>query len=392
MSSWNENTGIARKTACPGAAMEEPISDAAIQEYSPSGTLSSNVFFRRAAIKFALTLGACGLISAAKPPARCPALSKAIRAAEAPGFHEGHRGCRPGSRNRENEGMSLKVPGRLVANCQKAPERLAWLDRLPDVLRNLERRWSLTLDAPFDGEDVTCAWVATVALADGTSAVLKLGMPHMEGAHELQGLRFWNGDPTVRLLAADDELGAMLLERCVPGTALRALPELEQDLLIAKLLRRLWRSPSAPHSFRRLSALTEHWRDETLANAEHWPDKGLVREGLRLFEELPRTAPREVLLATDLHAGNVLRSEREPWLVIDPKPFVGDPAYDATQHLFNCAARLRSNAAGTICRLADLLGVDPERVRLWTFARAAAEPRDDWKRDGAMALARAIMP
>ena len=24
------------------------------------------------------------------------------------------------------------------------------------------------------------------------------------------------------------------------------------------------------------------------------------------------------------------------------------------------------------------LGVDHERVRLWTFARAAAEPRDDW--------------
>jgi len=54
-----------------------------------------------------------------------------------------------------------------------------------------------------------------------------------------------------------------------------------------------------------------------------------VREGLRLLEELPRTASLKLLLATDLHAGNVLRSEREPWLVIDPKPFVGDPAYDA---------------------------------------------------------------
>ena len=122
------------------------------------------------------------------------------------------------------------------------------------------------------------------------------------------------------------------------------------------------------------------------------PDAGLVREGLRLFEELPRTAPVEVLLATGLHAGNVLRAEREPWLVIDPKPFAGDPAYDATQHLFNCAARLRSDPDGTIRRMADLLGVDSERVRLWTFARAAAEPRDHWRRDGPMALARAIAP
>ena len=288
--------------------------------------------------------------------------------------------------------MVLKVPGRLAANCRKTPERAAWLDRLPDALRNLERRWSLTLGAPFDGEDVSCAWVAPVALADGTSAVLKLGLPHMEGEHELHGLRFWNGDPTVRLLEADDELGAMLLERCEPGTVLRALPESEQDLVIAGLLRRLWRSPSLPHPFRPLWDRTEYWSNETLADVERWPDTGLVREGLRLFRELPRNAPADVLLATDLHAGNVLRSEREPWLVIDPKPFVGDPAYDATQHLFNCDARLRSDPDGTIRRFAELLGVDHERVRLWMFARAASEPRDDWSHDGAMALARAIAP
>jgi streptomycin 6-kinase len=288
--------------------------------------------------------------------------------------------------------MALNVSARLEANCREMPEHASWLDRLPDTIRNLQQRWSLTLGAPFDTDDVSCAWVAPVARADGTSAVLKLAMPHMEGEHEIQGLRFWNGDPTVRLLEADDELGAMLLERCVPGTTLRALPETEQDLVIAGLLRRLWRSPSTPHPFRPLSAMTEHWSGETLAHIERWPDAGLVREGLRLFRELPRTAPTEVLLATDLHAGNVLRSERQPWLVIDPKPFVGDPAYDATQHLFNCRVRLRSDPHGTIRRIADLLGLDRERVRLWTFARAAAEPRDDWSNDGSIALARVIAP
>jgi streptomycin 6-kinase len=54
------------------------------------------------------------------------------------------------------------------------------------------------------------------------------------------------------------------------------------------------------------------------------------RDGLRLFEELSRSTTEHVLLATDLRAGNVLRARREPWLVIDPKPVVGDPAYDAT--------------------------------------------------------------
>lgn len=233
--------------------------------------------------------------------------------------------------------------------------------------------------------------MAPVVLADGTSAVLKLGMPHMEGEHEIQGLRFWDGDPTVRLLEAQDELGAMLLERCEPGTVLRELPEPEQDLVIAGLLRRLWRSPSTPHRFRPLSVMLDYWSDETLADMEQWADAGLVHEGLRLFQELPLTAPKEVLLATDLHAGNVLGSEREPWLVIDPKPFVGDPAYDATQHLFNCEERLRSDSEGTIGRLADLLGVDRERVQLWTFARVAAAPHD-WSHASSTALARLLAP
>ena len=286
--------------------------------------------------------------------------------------------------------MDWRTPATLAANCRKTAERLAWLERLPAVIRKLERRWSLTLGAPF--EEVSCAWVAPVTCADGSSAVLKLGMPHMEGEHELQGLRFWNGDPTVRLLDADDELGAMLLERCHPGTVLRALPESEQDPVIAGLLRRLWRSPPARHPFRHLSALTEYWTNETLGDVERWPDSGLVREGLRLFRELSLDSNAEVLLATDLHAGNVLRSEREPWLVIDPKPFVGDPAYDATQHLFNCEDRLQTDPAGLIRRIADLLGVNQERVRLWTFARVAAEPRDDWSDDRWIALARVLAP
>ncbi len=59
----------------------------------------------------------------------------------------------------------------------------------------------------------------------------------MEGEHEIAGLRFWAGDPTVQVLDADDDLGAMLLERCKPGTALRELPETEQDAVLALLLR-----------------------------------------------------------------------------------------------------------------------------------------------------------
>jgi len=286
----------------------------------------------------------------------------------------------------------MKISQHLAANGSKTRERRLWLERLPSLVDELLRRWNLARHVELNGEAATCSYVMAVVAANGTPAVLKIGMPPMEAAHEIAGLSFWNGDPTVRLLETDNQLGAMLLERCRPGTTLRALEDHEQDAVIGGLLHRLWRSPSTPNPFRHLSVLMEHWSNETLAQSQQWFDSGLTTEGLRLFRELSHTAPQEVLLATDLHAGNVLRAEREPWLVIDPKPFLGDPAFDATQHLFNCWPRLRSNPDRTIRQFADQLGVDHERVRLWTFARAAAEPRDDWTTNEQTELARRIAP
>src|SRR5436305_11478321 len=164
--------------------------------------------------------------------------------------------------------MEWTVPTQLLHTCRKTPEGEAWLQRLPEAVGDVEYEWSLTLGTPFDGEEVSCAWVAPVTRADGTPAVLKLSLPHFETERESDGLRFWDGEPTVRLLAADAGLGAMLLERCEPGTVLRERPEAEQDLVIAGLLRRLWRPPSAPHSFRSLAAMLEHWSAETFAQAD----------------------------------------------------------------------------------------------------------------------------
>jgi hypothetical protein len=56
----------------------------------------------------------------------------------------------------------------------------------------------------------------------------------------------------------------------------------------------------------------------------------------------PRTADRHVLLGTDLHAQNILAASRKPWLAIDPKPYVGDPACEPLQYMINCR-RLRSD-------------------------------------------------
>src|SRR5437667_11657851 len=287
------------------------------------------------------------------------------------------------------------LPEQLIANCRNVPERQEWLLSLPDMLEELTSRWSLRVDAPFDHANVTCSWVAAVLRADGTPAILRIGMPHMEGADEIHGLRFWNGDPTVQLLEADDGRGAMLLERCLPGYMLRSEPEEKQDLVIAALLKRLWRrstSLNGIHAFRHLSELLNVWRQETLGQAQHWPDAGLVREGLQISQALGKPAPTDTLLAADLQAGNVLRSQREPWLVIDPKPFVGDPPYDVVQHLHNCEARLHADPRGMIKRLSELAEVDMERLQLWTFARAAADPRPEWGSLLWMNIARRLAP
>lgn len=282
--------------------------------------------------------------------------------------------------------VNITIPRPLVESCGSVPERVAWLDGLPSRVSHLMRRWSLSIGEPFEA---SCAWVAPAGREDGKQAVLKINMPHFEAEHEIEGLRFWAGDPTVGLLEADDDAGAMLLERCAPGTPLRFVSEPEQDRIIAGLLRRLWQIPPAPNDFRPLSLMVARWCEETRADAARWRDAALVEDGLRVFEELAAREDGSVLLATDLHAGNVLRSEREPWLVIDPKPFVGDPAYDATQHLLNCKTRVRADPHGAVTRFAELLDVDAERVRFWLFARIAAGPRDVWDAEAA-ALARLL--
>lgn len=287
-------------------------------------------------------------------------------------------------------GMGI-VPERIAWTCRSDAQRIDWLKRVPGIVTEAARRWSLELGPPLDPGGY-CSVVLPARLSDGSSAVLKICLPHYEGEHEADGLRLWDGDGTVRLLDADADLGALLLERCEPGTALAdAVDEPAQDEVVAGLLHRLWRSPPEGHPFRTLEALVAAWWGPSLARlADRFTDRidqSLIRTAARLFDELPGSADRKVLLLTDLHAGNVLAAQREPWLAIDPKPFVGDPAYDATQHLFNCLDRVTAAPTETIRRFAGLLDVDAERVHAWLLARSVAEALEAWDEDSDQAAA-----
>ncbi|HTV20298.1 MAG TPA: aminoglycoside phosphotransferase family protein [Polyangiaceae bacterium] len=274
--------------------------------------------------------------------------------------------------------MTLALPPRLLESARASAEGTAWLARLPRELERLAQRWSLEFEAEPGGAGATCSYVAFVRRTDGTKAVLKLGLPHMEAEQEALGLRAWGSDPAspiVRLLAEDEASGALLIERCDPGTPLSLQPEPEQDDVIAGLLRRLWRAPAPGQAFRPLSEMVRYWADIALARPHEWPDPGWVRAGVSRLLELGQPGADDALLATDLHAGNVLAASREPWLAIDPKPFFGDRSYDATQHLSNCTSRLCADPSGTVTRFCQLLNVKHERVHAWLFARFAAHTR-----------------
>jgi streptomycin 6-kinase len=271
---------------------------------------------------------------------------------------------------------SLPLPQRLAAEaCRDGWQ--SWVSGLPVVVRTVEERWSLRVGRPFQPGGST-AWVAPATATDGGDVVVKVLWPHFEADHEADALRLWDGNGAVRLLAAEELPGAttLLLERCRPGSNLSDRPEPEQDTVIAGLLHRLWVPPPPGHVFRELQAMCDTWANEFEEKGRPGGgdlDAGLIREGITLLRLLPFGCEVGVVLATDLHAGNVLVSERDPWLAIDPKPFVGDPAYDVIQHLLNCRGRLHTDPRGLVERVAGLAGLDSERVLLWLFARCVQE-------------------
>lgn len=263
------------------------------------------------------------------------------------------------------------------------PERVAWLDALPDRVEELTARWSLDLGAPFEPGG-NCSWVAPGTDGEGRDIVLKVAWQHTEARHEAEGLALLGGRGAVELYEFEhlsDDTTAMLLERCRPGHELRGHPEAEQHRVVTGLLRSVWavELPS-DHPFRPLSVMADAWvalAEARLAAHPERLDAGLAREGLARFRDLARTGPADVLLFTDLHAGNVLSGARRPWLLIDPKPYIGDPHYDVLQHLLNCEASLRADPIGLLTEVAELAGLDAERVRQWLFARCVEQCLSD---------------
>ena len=221
--------------------------------------------------------------------------------------------------------------------------------------------------------------------------MLKVARRHVEAEHEADGLRLWGGAGAVRLHRVEEapDTIVQLLEQCVPGTTLSARPEAEQDAVIASLLPRLWVAPPVGHRFRSLGAMCEQWAaaaERRTASGAAALDPGLVRAGLLLFRALPASAPRQVVLCTDLHAGNVLAARPRAVAGDRPQAACRRPHLRRVQHLLNCPGRLTPTRVGWRRRMADLLDLDRERLALWLFARCVQEA-PEWPELAAVAHA-----
>lgn len=254
----------------------------------------------------------------------------------------------------------------------------AWLAELPWIVGELRERWSLTAMGPaFEGGCV--GFVAPVERADETRAVIKISYVDDETHHEGDALAFWDGDGAVRLLDADPGLGALLLERLEPGTSLFDHPNPGEVVPLAcGVLRRLWRPPSEVHPFALVRDLAERWADELPRLFERFGrpfEARLADEAAGLSADLAADTNEPVLANRDFHPGNVLAAQREPWLAIDPKPLVGERAFD-TGHLLRSLLPEKLEPAlvrRLVDRLADELELDPERIRAWSLVRSVED-------------------
>jgi streptomycin 6-kinase len=264
-------------------------------------------------------------------------------------------------------------------------EGLTWLNRLPDLIDDACRHWGVAIAGPAYQGGV-CGWVAPVRGAN-LDAVLKVTWPHAEAATEAMALRWWDGAGTVRLLGEVHDTWTMLLERCDPGTALRdaGLPNERASTLGTELLGALWRRgvPSVEGPcFDAMVEVCDEWAHGAEIRVERHgallralgTDPGILALGIELLRSLPRSADRQVVVHGDFNPGNILAASRAPFLAIDPKPMVGDPAYDPWPLVAQLDSPFRLPDAsrvvtGRVRLLAERLEISGERIAAWGVAR-----------------------
>ncbi|MFD7087172.1 aminoglycoside phosphotransferase family protein [Streptomyces sp. NPDC059896] len=250
----------------------------------------------------------------------------------------------------------------------------AWLAELPGIVDELLECWGCVPDG-----DVTHGGVGVIVpvrrRTEGT-AVLKVSFPHPGNVHEPDAFAVWGGRGAVLLHERDDENVAMLLERVRMSTLAEVEDNDEVVTVAARISRRL--AVPAPPGLPRLRERADAWEEQLRRDAQelaHTMSRHVVEAAAATVRELGGIQP-DVLIHGDLHARNILRADREPWLAVDPKGYAGDPAYDGGTLLTSRALTLLAAddlgkaAHRTLDIFAEAAELDRERVRRWAQLHA----------------------
>jgi streptomycin 6-kinase len=269
-----------------------------------------------------------------------------------------------------------------------------WAAAAQELVATMLHRWDLTPGVAFGGG------VTGVALAvtqqDDSPAVLKIGFPHPEGKWEAVGLQSFAGSAPA-VLRQDAWTWSLLLERVTPGTPLttRGLPA-RDALEIGGRLHLEMAAASPPDCIPRLGDEMTVYAGRAAARLDAqqtWFEQhgvaDLVRLGVQEMVNLAGSTSGTSLLHGDFNPGNILESEDGRWMTVDPKPLVGDRAYDlwplisqvGVHHVGDHqidAPYMTVDGAPAPGRLEDHLliaasaaEVDPEQTARWAFARTA---------------------
>jgi streptomycin 6-kinase len=227
------------------------------------------------------------------------------------------------------------------------------------ALDDLVAEWTLTPDGPGSAAGMPVR-------ADGAAAFLRVGAS--EHAHLV--LRRWNGDGAVRLLRADPHRRALLLERASSEDLVDRY-DVEACEVVASLYPRL-HVPAMPQ-LPSLTTLLTRWADDFGRLPRNAPiPHRLVEQAITLCRELA-AEPAEHVLHGNLHYGNVLAADREPWLAISPAPLNGDPAFEIAPMLWHrwddLADAIRWGVQQRFYALVDAAGFDEDRARAWVIVR-----------------------
>jgi streptomycin 6-kinase len=252
---------------------------------------------------------------------------------------------------------------------------LAWLESLPGLVDEFLQRWRCTPTAPVTSGNVGI--ILAVQRDDGSPAVLKISFTHPGNLYEAHAFAAWSGRGAVRLYERADDRFAMLLEQGEWQT-LDDLGDVDQaTAVLGRLARRL--AVPAPPELPRLSDWADGWELTLREDPEllgHPLSDRAVGAAMATVQDLARDQP-DTMVHGDLHFGNVVRAQREPWLVIDPKGLAGDLAFDAIRVLARgadsllAAADLGAEVRRRLAIFADAAEIERERVIRWAQADAA---------------------